>query len=640
MDPRALLSAREAALAALEGRHVLILCGGDDEEAPVSLAAAEKVTGALRSLQISHEIVGPAELLPALHRQRNAVVNNILYGPTGEGGAMAGLLAGLGVPVTYSNARSSAIALDKWRTKLLLGASVRTTWSVVFNQEECNQALDEVVSRANWPVVCKPLKLGCSIGIDVARDVDELITIVRATTARFGLTLVEPFLSGDEFSIGVLQPPHLPTRALPVLRVRYSEQMVATQNIKYGDGQISFECPARIQPELVEELSAMALTAYHELGCSPLVRVDFRCDDQGRPYLLEVNHHPGMTPHSWYPIIASHVGIDYPTLLLIVLHAAITRAEQQATIQQALLSPDQIRLAGLSDDVPGPIAISIDTDIGWTKQAAGDLQCISPQQIVNARGGPSRNNATLLLDLMYEDDRSLDWRAVLEGLGYRRIGPSLLSCALSQDKRYQRLVAGELAITQPSWTTLTRWRASPGELPSVAKRRTSWQSRHVVVLMPGVKALSDIEDDQSDDWLVEDYVPGDEYHVGLLSLPRGRLYALPVARIRGTTEPWILDEGRKMSPELIEIEFIDPSDRFVADLVASSKKLMKAFDMPPFARAEWRRETNGLPVFLEFDNCPGLGEHSIVTRMLRHVSITLAEVVRDHLTDSEIIGVV
>lgn len=628
-------SVRAAAWAAVKDRHVAILCGGSDEEAAVSLAAAEKVAVVLQVAGVSHELVGPAELLATLRMKPRSVVNNILYGPTGENGAMAGMLAALGVPVTYSNACSSAIALDKWRSKLVLGSSAaHTTWSIAFDKESCDEAVREAGLRNIWPLVCKPLKLGCSIGIDLVRNPRDLAMIARTTASRFGSALLEPFLAGDEFSVAVLEPPGYPACALPILHVAYTQEALATSDIKYGKGDISLHCPAKVGPGFAEMLSNMALATYRELGCYPLARIDYRCDRQGVPYLLEVNHHPGMTPHSWFPYIASCAGIDYSTLSLIVLHAAIARAERKREKRGPLLSVNDICEDEPTHDQPGSLALSIDTETGWTARAAGNWPSLSPAQVVRTRGA---SKDAWLLDLMYEDAGANKWRAILEALGYRRIGPSLLCCALSADKRYQRLVADELGIAQPQWTGGLQWRASESGQPLVAKRRKSWQSRHVFLLASGNSSLEKLGKPDAEDWLVEHYVSGDEYHVGLLSSERG-VSVLPVARIPGAAEPWLLDEGRKKAPALIEIQFISEDDPSVADLVTQSKRLLHAFDNPPFARVEWRRDREGPYFFLEFDHCPGLGEHSIVTRMLRSASVTLADVIRNHITRPAVPG--
>ncbi|NEK79459.1 MAG: hypothetical protein G3W71_21885, partial [Xanthomonas perforans] len=100
--------------------------------------------------------------------------------------------------------------------------------------------------------------------------------------------------------------------------------MIASSSAKYGEG-LSLTCPASGDQGFLLELQRIAKKAFQVIGCSQVARIDFRCDSLGHPRVLEINHHPGMTDHSWLPIAACKAGISYEDLVAILLDNSMKR---------------------------------------------------------------------------------------------------------------------------------------------------------------------------------------------------------------------------------------------------------------------------------------------------------------------------
>jgi D-alanine-D-alanine ligase len=155
---------------------------------------------------------------------------------------------------------------------------------------------------AQGPVVVKPVADGSSVSVRMADTIDE----VQADSE----VLIEPFLSGREFTVAVLG-----TTALPVVEIELTTPVFGYE-AKYQPGAVREVCPAPVAEAFAETLQELAVQAHHALGFGKgYSRVDFRCDASGTPYCLEVNALPGLTPGSLVPLAASGAGIAYEDLV-------------------------------------------------------------------------------------------------------------------------------------------------------------------------------------------------------------------------------------------------------------------------------------------------------------------------------------
>ena len=627
---------REELLRALGSRVIGILHGGWSGEREISLKSAECIQGSLSRSGIASFCIEPDGLLDAVAERRMDIVFNVLYGALGEGGAIRGLLALLGVPCTYSNADGSAIALDKWRTKLVASAhGIPTTWSEIINRDD-TAAVAAVIHRSEWPVVCKPLTEGCSIGVEFAVTEGELRQIVKAITATHERCLVEPYLSGREFSVAVLQLGNREPLALPILEIRSDGRPLLDMAAKYGQFPLRLDCPAEISRSEADQLARLALRAHRAVGLYPLSRIDFRESSPGFPVLLEVNHHPGMTPHSWFPFIAERAGIPYDDLVLEIVTAALV---SEPAPHLARGGPTRDNVAKVSSGRTVAAVVGGDGPLPeYSRVAATHLSEISDEitpveYTTFLRGLRSHGCGTpFVVDCLYGPG----WdgaapRGPFDALGFRRVGPSLLCCALVADKRLQRRIARSLGMPVPaSFDVYNEGTAALG-WPRVVKPRYGGQSIGVhvardegeldtIVARLAGRAGKMIE--------VEEWLPGREICVGIVHVHGQSVQVLPILEVLFAGESSINDAGTKghgwdaaQCPARID-------DALARELIAMSLRLHNAFDAPPLARVEWRLDAAGMPRLLEFDHTPGLTRKSYVTRMIQCAGIDLALLIR------------
>ena len=137
--------------------------------------------------------------------------------------------------------------------------------------------------------------------------------IVTGATGGIGSSVVEKFIEGAEYSTGVLGSELFPTIQLETNREFFDF------DAKYKDEDSRIICPPELSEEKLTELEILVKHAYDSLGCKGLARVDVMQDLDGKFYLLELNTIPGMTEHSFVPMAAKHIGINFDELLLRIL---------------------------------------------------------------------------------------------------------------------------------------------------------------------------------------------------------------------------------------------------------------------------------------------------------------------------------
>jgi D-alanine-D-alanine ligase len=207
--------------------------------------------------------------------------------------------------------------MDKVRTKQLAAAvGVPTADFVVL--DDASQ-FESTVSRLGLPLVVKPATQGSSVGISKVEHAADLPAAFAAARAVDRLVLAEPWLSGGEYTVGVLQG-----RALPSIRIE-TPKTFYDYEAKYFRDDTRYFCPSGLGAEAEKHMSALAVAAFDAVGCYGWGRVDFMMDRTGRPLLLEINTIPGMTDHSLVPMAARAVGIDFDTLCWRVLETSLAR---------------------------------------------------------------------------------------------------------------------------------------------------------------------------------------------------------------------------------------------------------------------------------------------------------------------------
>jgi D-alanine-D-alanine ligase len=296
---------------------VAVLLGGPSAEREVSLMSGNGVLGALREKGVDAHPFDPAERdLWELKRDGFDRVFIALHGRFGEDGTVQGALETLRIPYTGSGVMASALAMDKWRTKLVWLASGIPTprYRIVDARTDWMQ----VVAELGLPLIVKPAREGSTIGITkVARvDHDELALAFEAARTHDPLVLVEEFVTGQELTASIVNG-----RALPLIRIE-APQGNYDYHSKYFSDETKYFCPAGLPEAKEQEIRAMALRAFDVVGCSGWGRIDLILRADGTFSLLEVNTSPGMTGHSLVPMAAREAGMSYADLCVEILRGA------------------------------------------------------------------------------------------------------------------------------------------------------------------------------------------------------------------------------------------------------------------------------------------------------------------------------
>jgi D-alanine-D-alanine ligase len=298
--------------------RVAVMLGGDSSEREISLLTGNAVLDALRRRGVEAHAFDPrdlplAELVSgAFHRVWIA-----LHGPGGEDGTLQGALDYLGVPYTGSGVMGSAIGMDKLRTKrLALSCGVPTADFVVLRGP---QDFALALERLKLPLIVKPATQGSSVGMSKVERAQDLPAAFAAAARLETLVFAEPWITGGEYTVAILQGGALPSIRIETPKTFYDYEA------KYFRDDTRYFCPAGLSAPAEAHLASLALAAFEAAGASGWGRADFMMDGSGRPLLLEINTIPGMTSHSLVPMAARAVGIDFDELAWRVLETSLTR---------------------------------------------------------------------------------------------------------------------------------------------------------------------------------------------------------------------------------------------------------------------------------------------------------------------------
>jgi D-alanine-D-alanine ligase len=296
---------------------VAVLLGGPSAEREVSLMSGNGVLAALRGSGVDAHAFDPAERnLFELKREGFARAFIALHGRFGEDGTVQGALETLGIPYTGSGVMASALAMDKWRTKLVWLASGIPTPK--YRVVDATTDWMRVVAELGLPLIVKPAREGSTLGITkVARvDHDEMALAYAEAEKHDSLVLVEEFVAGAEFTASILNG-----RALPLIRIE-APQGNYDYHAKYFSDDTKYFCPAGLPDAAEQEIRAVALRAFNIVGCTGWGRLDLIVRADGSHSFLEVNTSPGMTPHSLVPMAAKQDGMSFSDLCVEILRGA------------------------------------------------------------------------------------------------------------------------------------------------------------------------------------------------------------------------------------------------------------------------------------------------------------------------------
>ncbi len=299
--------------------------GGLSAEREVSLRSGRAMAGGLtrKGYRVTTIDVG-RDLPGVLVTQGIETAVIALHGPLGEDGTVQGMLEVMGIPYTGSGVAASANCMDKGLAKRLFRHAGLPTpdWNEIRVDRKSGQVLDQVTLPP--PVFVKPLGSGSSVGVvavqaagDMARAIAEAASAPDGGSTPTVRVLVERAVVGRELTVGILGE-----EILPLIEIRPRSGFFDHTN-KYTAGRTEYLIPPpNLDDGTAQRVREAALGAYRAAGCSGLARVDVMLDEQGNPWILEINTLPGMTELSLVPQAARAAGIGFDTLVERILEGA------------------------------------------------------------------------------------------------------------------------------------------------------------------------------------------------------------------------------------------------------------------------------------------------------------------------------
>ncbi len=294
---------------------VAVLMGGLSAEREISLKSGGAVLAALQRRGVdAHPVDVGRDILSVLADGGYDRAFVILHGRGGEDGVMQGALECLGMPYTGSGVLGSALGMEKHRTKAVWrGLDLPTPESVLLTRIEDLRQADAL----GYPLMIKPSAEGSSIGMSKVESPAQLQQAWETARGFDARVLAERWIVGEEYTASILGE-----RMLPLIRLETPHQFYDFE-AKYSANTTRYHCPCGLSESLELELQNLCRKAFEAVGARGWGRVDLMIDNEGRPWLIEVNTQPGMTDHSLVPMAAKVAGIDFDELVMSILATSL-----------------------------------------------------------------------------------------------------------------------------------------------------------------------------------------------------------------------------------------------------------------------------------------------------------------------------
>mgnify|MGYP000485554341 CR=1 FL=1 len=290
-----------------------VLMGGPSEERDVSLSSGKAVAEACRAngfdttefpFHFNHR-----KLLHILKKQD--IVFNALHGGIGENGKIQAWMNENGIPNTGSGPESSALCMDKEKSK-----SIATRNNIPTPKWEMLLSTDER-STLPIPFVVKPNDQGSTVGLTIVHNESEIVPAIIEAFAHGDLVMVEEYIHGRELTVTVLGD-----KAYPIVEIRPSHELYDYE-CKYTPGMSQYICPAEIPEKLTKSIQHDTELIFKALGCDVYARADYLLDENGQYYFLEMNTLPGMTSTSLVPKSVKATGMSFDELIKKIIELSL-----------------------------------------------------------------------------------------------------------------------------------------------------------------------------------------------------------------------------------------------------------------------------------------------------------------------------
>ncbi|HIK58030.1 MAG TPA: D-alanine--D-alanine ligase [Nitrospinaceae bacterium] len=298
----------------LKDKTIGVLMGGLSPEREVSIVTGNSIIEALNRkglnalpVQVDHEIWKTLQSNPI------DLAFIALHGTFGEDGCIQGLLEYFKIPYTGPGVMGSALAYDKLKSKEIFKSNKIPTadYEVFYKRtsEKTGRTLD-------FPVVVKPTNQGSSLGISIVKNENEWKPALKTAFTYSDEVIAEKFIEGKLLAIGMQE-----MEPMPIVHIRPKSGFYDYE-AKYTSGKTEYICPADLEKNEADRCRKIAQQVFHVLRGRGFPRVDVILDNEGIPFVLEMNTVPGMTPTSLLPMAAQKMGLGFDDLVVEIIKTA------------------------------------------------------------------------------------------------------------------------------------------------------------------------------------------------------------------------------------------------------------------------------------------------------------------------------
>jgi D-alanine-D-alanine ligase len=304
---------------------VAVLMGGMSNEREVSIKSGMAVVEGLREAGLTAVPFDVQdEQLTGLDKAGADVAFVALHGAFGEDGTVQEILEEMDMPYTGSGPEASYAGMDKAATKAaFVRHSIPTAGYFVARRGRDRSEVARYAEDLGYPLVCKPVCGGSSIGVSIVRNASDLGRALEQAWDEDDRAMLEMYVHGREITVGVLED-----RPLPMIELVPDREFFDFQ-AKYEDANTRYVTPVAMLPTVYRRASEAAVRACRALHCRHVARVDMLYGHDGRLYVLEVNTIPGFTPRSLLPMAARESGIEFADLCARIVRAALHDAAEE-----------------------------------------------------------------------------------------------------------------------------------------------------------------------------------------------------------------------------------------------------------------------------------------------------------------------
>jgi len=271
-----------------------------------------------------------SNLLEKLDNLNVDIVFNISEGISGRNreSQVPVLLEMAGIPFVGADALTLGMALDKVMAKKIFIAEKIPT-PRFFEVKTCEELVG--VDHCKFPLIVKPRFEGSSKGLSENSRVENMEQLKKQVEYVVNTykqpALIEEFISGQEFTVAIVG--NDPPKALPIVQIKIDGRLKLNDKFytfaRIFSDRLEYVCPARINPDLKNRISELALKTYKAVECRDFGRVDFRVDNDGNPFVLEINPLPSLSTEDVFMLIAKNISITYEEMIGKILESALKR---------------------------------------------------------------------------------------------------------------------------------------------------------------------------------------------------------------------------------------------------------------------------------------------------------------------------